>query len=426
MTSLLVLCLWLAGPAPQMPAPGEVIADIRVHGNHLTADADVIRLSGLTKGAPVTADTVANAVKQLRASGKFDDAQVLRRFASIENPTQILIMVVVNEGPVHIELPEGPDAARMPARIVRRSLGRSLMYMPILDAEDGYVPRFGVRVALVGRASSKLRLSFPFTWGGERRAGAEVEKGFDHGRVQFGGALTSATHPFYEQNDRRQRAWARAEVSAFKLHFGTTGSWQRIHFGGTRDTAASIGGDVTIDTRLDPILPRNAVYVVASVEQARVTPDGTNGSAPSATSFTRTRIDANGYLGTFGQTVVVARVLREDISRSAPPYFKSMLGGMANLRGFEAAQFVGDTLVAGTLEIRSPITSPVSVGKFGVRAFADAGTVYDKGQRYADQTLKRGYGAGIFFTAAVFHLNLDVAHGIGAGTRVHVGGGFSF
>jgi hemolysin activation/secretion protein len=122
----------------------------------------------------------------------------------------------------------------------------------------------------------------------------------------------------------------------------------------------------------------------------------------------------------------VARVLREDVSRSAPAYFKSMLGGMSNLRGFEAARFVGDTLVAGSLEIRSPITSPVSVGKFGIRIFADAGTVYDKGQRYEDQTLKQGFGGGLFVTAAIFHLNLDVAHGKGAGTRVHIGGGFSF
>jgi hypothetical protein len=29
-------------------------------------------------------------------------------------------------------------------------------------------------------------------------------------------------------------------------------------------------------------------------------------------------------------------------------------------------------------------------------------------------------------TAAVFHLNLDVAHGKGARTRVHFSGGFSF
>ena len=422
MTTLFVLCAWLLGAAPQTPAPGEVIADIRVHGNHITADADVIALSGLTKGAPVTADTVPSALKRLKSSGKFDDAQVLKRFASIEDPTQIVIMLIVNEGPVRIELPEGPDAPNMRPRIVKRGPGGNLMYMPILDEQDGYAVRFGVRVAMVGSAKSRSRVSFPFTWGGERRAGAEWEKNFTHGRIEFGGALTSSRHPFYDQTDARRQAWARAEVTAKKLHVGGTASLQRVNFGGAVDDVKTIGADVTLDTRLDPILPRNAVYVVASAEQVHVTPNGAAARDP----FVRTKIDANGYLGTFGQTVIAARVVREDATASQPLYFKSMLGGMSNLRGFRTASFAGDTLVAGSLEIRTPITSPVDVAKFGVRVFTDAGTVYDKGQRYRDQTLKQGYGAGIFVTAAVFHLNLDVAHGKGAGTRVHISGGFSF
>jgi outer membrane protein assembly factor BamA len=423
MTSLLVLCAWLLGAAPQTPMPGEVIADIRVHGNHVTPDAEVIRLSGLTKGAPVTADTVAHAEKLLKSSGKFDDAQALKRFASIEDPTQILIMLVVNEGPVQIEIPDMPDASGVfKPRITKRGFGKNLMYMPILDGEDGYAVRFGMRVAYVPSARSQTRISFPFTWGGERRAGAEWEKGFTHGRLQFGGALTSSKHPFYNETDARRQAWARAEISGMRMHVGSTASVQRVNFGGAIDSLKTIGVDATIDTRLDPLLPRNAVLITASAEQVRVTPDGGAARDP----FVRTKVDGSAYLGLFRQVVLVARAVREDASRTEPLYFKSMLGGMSNLRGFETASFAGDTLVAGTLELRSPITSPIDVGKVGLRVFADAGTVYNKGQRYEDQTLKQGYGAGIFFTAAVFQLNLDVAHGKGAGTRVHVSGGFSF
>lgn len=423
MTSFLVLCAWLLGAAPQTPVPGEVIGDIRVHGNHITADVEVIRLSGLTKGASVTAETVARAEQQLKSSGKFDDVQVLKRFASIEDPTQILIMLVVNEGPVQIEIPDMPDASGVfRPKIVRRGIGKKLMYMPILDGEDGYAVRFGVRVAYVPSARSQTRLSFPFTWGGERRAGAEWEKGFAHGRLQFGGALTSSKHPFYNQTDARRQAWARAEVSAMRMHFGSTASMQRVNFGGAVDQLKSVGVDATIDTRLDPLFPRNAVLMTGKVEQVRVSTDGGTARDP----FVRTKVDGSVYLGLVRQVVLVARAVREDASQAQPLYFKSMLGGMSNLRGFETASFAGDTLVAGTVELRSPISSPVSAGKLGVRIFADAGTVYDKGQRYKDQTLKRGYGAGLFITAAVFHLNLDVAHGKGAGTRVHFGGGFSF
>ena len=94
---------------------------------------------------------------------------------------------------------------------------------------------------------------------------------------------------------------------------------------------------------------------------------------------------------------------------------------MSNLRGFKAGTAIGDTLVAGTVEVRVPLTSPLSIGKAGVSAFVDIGTIYDKGQRLGDQTFSRGVGGGVWFAAAFIRLNLVVAHGIGADTHVHFG-----
>lgn len=418
MTPLLVLCAFLFGAAPQTPQPGEVIADVRVHGNHLTPDDEVIRLSGLKKGDPVTESTIETARKALDRSGKFDDVQVLKRYASIEDPTQILIMLVVNEGPVRIELPIDGS----PAKIVPRSFGKRVMFLPILDAEDGYGLSYGVRFALPGKPKSQSRWSAPFTWGGERRAGLEWEKNFEHARIEFGGAFTQRTNPFYRLDDARRQGWAHVEAVARPWHAGATASVERVNFGGSVDQVVTLGLDATLDTRLDPLMPRNALYVRASVDQVRLTPNGGTARDP----FTRTSIDANAYLGLIRQVVLLGRVVRHDASVSQPAYFKYLLGGTSNLRGFEAGAFAGDTLVAGTLELRMPFTSPLSVGKTGLRVFADAGTAYDKGQRYEDQTLQRGYGAGLFFNAAVFQMTIDVAHGKGAGTRFRVGGGFSF
>jgi hypothetical protein len=56
----------------------------------------------------------------------------------------------------------------------------------------------------------------------------------------------------------------------------------------------------------------------------------------------------------------------------------------------------------------------------------DRGTVYDKGERLSDQSLEEGYGAGVWFAAAFLRLNVAVAHGRGASTRVHVGGNVTF
>lgn len=423
MTATLILCAWLFGSAPvaqqaaNPPMNQEKIVDVRVHGNHITTDADVIRLSGVTKGGPFTDTTIADAKKLLRQTGMFDEVDVLKRFASIDDLSQIVVMIVVNEGPVRIDMPDVPDAQ---PRIVRRGLGDRFMYMPIIDAEDGYGWRYGVRVAYARPVGKNSRLSFPLTWGGERRAGAELEHTFSHGRLQFGGALTSRENPFYKVRDDRRTAWTRAETTAGRIHVGVTGALNHIAFDASQETVKSIGADAVLDTRLDPLLPRNAIYVKGSVEQlfAEIRTD--------TGALYRTKIDANGYLGLIRQTVLAVRVVREDASERMSPYFKSMLGGTANLRGFEAAQFVGDTLVAGSAELRMPISPPIDVAKLGIKIFADAGTVYDKGQRYADQTLKRGYGAGVFMSMPVFILNLDVAHGKGGGTHVYFGGGFSF
>ena len=124
--------------------------------------------------------------------------------------------------------------------------------------------------------------------------------------------------------------------------------------------------------------------------------------------------------------MLAGRVLREDSDRPLPPYLEPQLGGLSNLRGFRAGTAVGDTLVTMSSELILPLTSPIKVGKIGVSAFLDRGTVYNKGERFSDQTLLDGYGGSVWFAAAFLRLNIAVAHGRGASTRVHVGGNVTF
>jgi hemolysin activation/secretion protein len=124
--------------------------------------------------------------------------------------------------------------------------------------------------------------------------------------------------------------------------------------------------------------------------------------------------------------IEVLRALRHDPGVALPAYLQPILGGMANLRGFKAGSAIGDTLVAGAAEIRTPLTSPLNIGKAGVNAFFDVGTVYAKGQQLGDQHFSQGFGGGVWFAATVIRLNLVVAHGIGVGTRVHFGTTLSY
>ena len=82
--------------------------------------------------------------------------------------------------------------------------------------------------------------------------------------------------------------------------------------------------------------------------------------------------------------------------------------------------------MAGSIEVRMPLTSPLSFGKLGINVFVDAGTAYNNDRRFKDQTVERGYGAGVWFSAAILQFNLAVAQGNGGSTRVHVSGGASF
>jgi hemolysin activation/secretion protein len=211
----------------------------------------------------------------------------------------------------------------------------------------------------------------------------------------------------------------------------TTG-WERESFEGVADQFTQVSGDVVFDTRVDPVLARNAVYARASWEHLDfgngpiAGPAQPGGYAGYQGSANRTDLDGRAYLGLVKQMVLAGRVLRQDSDRPLPPYLQPQLGGLSTLRGFRAGDFVGDTLVAMSAEVILPLTSPLKIGRMGVSAFADSGTIYDKGQRFADQTLKQGYGGSVWFAAAFLRLNIAVAHGIGASTRVHVGGNVTF
>lgn len=395
----------------------EVIAELRVHGNHITPDEDVIRIAGVAIGAPFTATTIEDVRARLRAAGLFDSIEVLKRFASIDDPSRIVIVMIVNEGPVRIDVPDAPGEQ---PRIVRRRGLRNFMFLPIIDVEDGYGITFGARVARAGLVGERSRVSFPLTWGGHKRAGIELDRTFlsgPIGRFQLGTAIERRRNPAYDEQDDRRRLWVRGERGTGPIRAGGAVGWQRVSFGDDRDDIRSVTIDAAVDTRLNPVLPRNAVYASAAVE--RLFFDG-------GRTIDRVRLDGRGYLGLFGQQVLVLRAVRQDVSEPVPRYLRSLLGGWSSLRGFRAGAFTGDTLVAGSLELRIPLNSPLDAGTLGVSAFVDTGAAYDKGQRLADQPLRTGIGGSAWVAIAAFRMSFSVAHGRGSGTRVNFGGGLTF
>jgi outer membrane protein assembly factor BamA len=441
MWAALVVIL-LAGPkgpalqTPQGPAlqTAETVAAIQIQGNTATPDEEMRRLADVRVGMPFDETTTEAVAARLRAAKRFERVEVRKRFASIADPSQITLVIIVDEGPVKIVMTGDADA---PTRVERKRLP-NILVLPILGREDGYGVTYGARLTLPDPhwMGTRSRITFPLTWGGTKQAAIDLEKRIDGGiidRVTAGASVSRRTNLAFDQDDDRARLFVRGEHEFNRvLRLGATTGWQRASFEGVADQFAQIGGDVVLDTRVDPILARNAVYGRASWEHlsfgngplsAPSQPDGYTGYQGSAS---RTTLEGRGYLGLVGQAVLEGRVLREDSDRPLPPYLQPQLGGLSTLRGFRTGSFVGDTLVAMSAEVVLPLTSPIKLGKFGVSAFVDRGAVYGKGERFGDQTLQEGYGGGVWFAAAFLRLNIAVAHGRGATTRVHVGGNVTF
>jgi hypothetical protein len=394
--------------APQ-PSP-EILREIRVQGNVLTPDDEVIRLAGAVIGAAVGPGTADEIAVRLRATERFERVEVLKRFASISDLTQIVLVIIVDEGPVSIV--DGDDGPR-----VVRKRGIPFQVLPVLAFEDGYGLTYGGRFAFPIGAEGANRLSVPVTWGGEKRAAAELDvtrlpgplAAISH--LQFGAAVVRRENPYYDQNDDRGRGWIRAERSFTPaLRAGVSAGLEDVTFADQSDRFRRLGADLVFDTRLDAMLARHAVMGRAAWERL---------DFDAGPTIDRTELEARAHLGLSGQSILVSRAQWKDSTDPLPPYLRPLLGGMANVRGFSAGTDIGDTLVAGSLELMLPVSSPLNVGRLGVSAFVDVAAVYDKGERVEDQRFNRGAGGAVWFSAAIVRAYLAVAHGMGSSTRVH-------
>ncbi len=230
----------------------------------------------------------------------------------------------------------------------------------------------------------------PLSWGGTKRAAVEIEQTFRGGpfdRVLGGAAVWERTNPFYELDENRREAWIEASRQIVKgLRASGRAAYGETRFGAIEETTATYGADLTFDTRLDPVFPRNAVYASAGWSGS------TRRSRRRSTASRRKRAPTGDSSG--------SRCCRCGCSTPAPTaaqpdYARYLLGGAASLRGYRAGSFSGDNVLGASAELRIPISSPMGIAKAGVTLFTDVGTVWNDGQRLADQRCEPGAGARV-------------------------------
>jgi outer membrane protein assembly factor BamA len=325
---------------------------------------------------------------------------------------------------------------------MRRITGAG-MWLPVLKYEDGYGFTYGAQVSFIDALGSSSRVSVPLTWGGERQAKLNLERTFARGpitRLVGGAGIRRRENPFYEIGDTRREVDVRAERAFTSwLRAGAGAKIEQVSFGELEATPAnsanfedpespanpiwgaderqwSGGADVTVDTRIDPAFPRNAVYFTGGWQHI-----GFEDRSAGRWSST-----AAGYVGLPAGTVLALRAQTSQADRTLPPWEQALLGGGSTLRGYRAGWRAGDSLAAVSGELRIPLTSPLNVGRFGVKAFVDAGTTWMAGETLRRSRWDRGIGGGVFLGATIFNASLDVAWPESGGARWHVGLGVTF
>ena len=251
---------------PGQAQPREVVAEVLVHGNQIVPDTEVRTLAGIVVGSTFTDALLAEITKRLKDSGKFESIDVVKRFASIEDASRIIIVIIVSEGPVRIVMPGDSGS---PAQVQKRSFIRNLMFVPMFEGSDGYGLTVGARIAYPKPFGDGTRLSFPMTWVEASASAWSWTRRSRTGRSagpRSAPACSSAGIRAFDISDNRFRVWGRAFARWDPFRAGGTAGWQRVWFGGQEDEFTSAGLDVTLDTRKNPALPRNAVLATASTD----------------------------------------------------------------------------------------------------------------------------------------------------------------
>ncbi len=291
------------------PQAAEVIREVRVHGNAWLTDEEVLKLAGVTVGEQLPPAAEKAIEQRLKDSRRFETVEVRKRYRSLDDPTDVAIVLVVHERPGVRSGSSGGTGKAPPAW---RRLTSRLMFFPIVSYDEGYGLTYGGRVSTVNLLGAGERFSVPLTLGGTKRAALEVERTFKTGpltRVFSSFGIWNRENPHFDLDDQRVEFKARAERQFAQLfRTGVEATRSSVRFGDIDDHLWTIGADAAIDTRGDPAFPANAVVLGGGWSALHVR---------GASKINRYNADARGYLRLVGQSVLAARLQVLHVGRDA-------------------------------------------------------------------------------------------------------------
>lgn len=395
---LAALALLAAAPPPAwastLQAPS--VVEIRLHGNTSIPDEEVLELAGAAVGDPADEEALAAIRARLEDSGRFESVRVERRFRSLTGTEEVVLLIEVVEA---------------------RGVAGKLLFLPILagSEEEGFV--YGARVSGHDLLGGGEILSLPLTWGGVRRAALEVQRDFGNTRVGGFAQLRSWENPHFELRDERAGGgiWLQRRLA--------DSLWGRVHaerhaveYAGGDDALTVYGASATLDTRPGMAHPWRGA--MASVGWERVDPRDSD-------AVSRWRIRGAAYRR-LGRPIL--RVAGSYISASGPlpPWERALVGGAGKLRGYEAGRFAGDRAAYGSVELRTPLNSPLAAIRFGVSVFWDVGAAWNAPRTIDEVRFRHGVGVGLYAVSPLGALGVDIGFDLEGGKRIHIGTGVEF
>ena len=394
MKVLVVVALWGALHQDALVHDESRVVLVRVHGNHSVTDAEVLEIAGVSRGALFARGEEAAIEERLMQSGKFETAEARVRYQSSDETGGVALILLVRE---------------------KAAVASRLMVGPIFDWSDEYGVTLGGRVAVVDLPADG-QITFPLSWGGERQAG--VEATFGNARVEL--TRWRQVNPHFDLPDNRLELGGGYRVRYRRVFFDVRGRWSDVDFAGVDERFATLGAQAVLDTRIDPTVPGDAVYLGLDWRRLFFR----NGSASrDVGQFT---IDLRGYKRLFGQSLLAGQFLWTPATGAMPAYEQPFIGGGKTLRGTKPGRFIGDSSAIATVELRLPLTSPLSFGRGGVHFFYDTAKVYNDGESFSDSEWHHGVGTGLFFNVAIVGVRFDLGWDLEGGTRFHIGSSMKF
>jgi len=216
--------------------------------------------------------------------------------------------------------------------------------------------------------------------------------------------------------------WLPRDISTLTagFRFDVRGRWSDVDFDALDERFATLGAGIAFDTRRDPTIPGNAVYLALNWRRLFFL----GGSAQ--VDANQTTLDLRGYKRLWGQALLASQFYWTFAGGPLPPYEQPFIGGGQTLRGYEAGRFLGDNASLAAVELRLPLTSPLSFARGGIHVFYDTGAVYDDGESLGGARFHHAVGTGVFFRVAIIGVRTDVGWDLEGSTRFHIASSVKF